>query len=53
MSCDGEENGVTCDGKEDIVASVGNEYYCLARVETCNAVRGGDGFTCGVFGWCM
>ena len=53
MSCDGEEEGMSCDGEEDGVASVRNEYYCLARVETCDAVRGGDWFTCGVFGWWM
>ena len=53
MSCDGEEDGMSCDGEEDGMANVGNEYYCLARVETCDAVRGGDWFTCGVFGWWM
>ena len=30
------------------MTSVGNEYYRLARVETCDAVRGGDGFMCAV-----
>ena len=34
MSCDGEEEGMSCDGEEDGVASVRNEYYRLARVET-------------------